>query len=256
MAVNSMKVNVRETLTFFDEKPPWSIRQATAIVGVLGEDLSAAVMRHCLLEAKGASNVCVRSEPVSTGGRSGPHLDRWIEADLSDEEPVLFQTEIKSWSAHAIGGKTLQLEALPDEVEKYRRRQWENLWDAERRTLGRADVAKVLVHMKPPPDTEGRKVLPLLIFWTAMNPGDQPDVKKRVPGGHLFSISEPTCDFRFTVPPTWPEPDKRGFPELWVFSVSSYLRSLKDEVAEIELEMPNAASRMRSLNRLVQLAEE
>ena len=255
MAVNSVKVNVRETLVFFDEKPCRSIRQATAIVGVLGEDLSAAVLRHCL-EANGTSGVNVRSEPVTTGRTKGPRLDRWIEADLPCGKSVLFQTEIKSWSAHAIGGKLLQLNASTDEVEKYRRQQWENLWDAERKTLGRADVAKVLVYMKQPCGTEKRTILPMLIFWTAMNPGEKPDVKERVPGGHLFSISAPTCDFRFTVPATWPEPDKRGFPELWVFSVSSYLRSLKDQVAEIELDMPNAASRMRSLNRLVQLADE
>ena len=85
-----------------------------------------------------------------------------------------------------------------------------------------------------------------------MNPGDKPDVTERVAGGHLFNISKPTCDFQFPVPPTWP--DKRGFPELWVFSVSSYLRSIKDEV--MKLDMPNAAHRIQSLNRLVRLADE
>ena len=252
MPVNLLKLHVRETLEFFDEKPSWSVKQATAIVGVLGEDLSAAVLRHCLLKANGVSGVHVRSEPVGPGGIKGPHLDRWIEADLADEGPVLFQTEIKSWSAHAIGGKILSLNAPCEEVQEYKRRHWENLWDAERKTLGRADVAKVLVHMKPPPGTEGRKILPLLIFWTAMNPGDKPDVTERVAGGHLFSISKPTCDFQFPVPPTWP--DQRGFPELWVFSVSSYLRSIKDEV--MKLDMPNAAGRLRSLNRLVRLDDQ
>ena len=255
MSVNSVKLHVRETLEFFDEKPSWSVKQATAIVGVLGEDMSAAVLQHCL-EANGASKVKVRCETVGTGKRSGPRLDRWIEADLHDGRrvrKVLFQTEIKSWSAHAINGNILPLNAPGEEVQEYKRRHWENLWDAERKTLGRADFAKVLMHMEPPRGTEERTILPLLIFWTAMNPGKKPKVKDRVRGGHLFSISEPTCDFRFTVPPTWC--DKRGFPELWVFSVSSYLRSLP-EGEVIEMDMPNAASRMRSLNRLVQLAEE
>ena len=114
MAVNLLNVNVRETLAFFDEKPCWSERQATAIVGVLGEDLSAAVLQHCL-EANEASNVYVRNETVGTGGRSGPRLDRWIEADLPGGKKVLFQTEIKSWSAHAIGGEVLRLSAPAEE---------------------------------------------------------------------------------------------------------------------------------------------
>ena len=248
MAANLLQVNVRETLAFFDEKPCWAEKQATSIVGVLGEDLSAAVVQHCL-EADGASNVKVRSETVGTGGRSGPRLDRWVEANLPDEGPVLFQTEIKSWSAHAIGGETLSLSAPAEEVETYKRRHWEKYWDAELQTIPRAEIAKVLVPMRPGFDAGDRRTLPLLIFWEALGPGSRPDAQARVEGGHLFSIPAPTGGFKINVPST--EPAQQGFLELWVFSVSSYLRSVTEEV--MELEMPNAARRLRSLNRLVWL---
>ena len=251
MTGNLVRLNVRETLVFFDEKPDWSKQQATAIVGVIGEDLAAAALRHCL-EANGASNITVRIEPVTTGMRRGPQLDRWIEADLRGGCRVLFQTEIKNWSAHAIGGKTLGVDASPEEVGAYKEDRWGTQWDAERRTLKWPYVAKVLVPMKVPFDDGGRDILPLLIFWTAMGPGDQQDATDRVEGGHLFSISGPTVTFGFAVPPTWPE--LPGFRELWVFSVSSYLRSINQ--AAIELEMPQAAARLRSLDRLVQLSGE
>ena len=46
--------------------------------------------------------------------------------------------------------------------------------------------------------------------------------------------------------------DKRGFAELWVFSVSSYLRSVAKAQDKIALNMPIAAARLRALNRMVE----
>ena len=249
MAVNLLNINVRETLAFFDEKPCWSERQATAIVGVLGEDLSAAVLQHCL-EANGASSVYVRNETVGTGGRSGPRLDRWIEADLPGGKRVLFQTEIKSWSAHAIGGEVLRLSAPAEEVENYKRRHWGKYWDAELQTIPRPEIAKVLVPMSPPFDTGDRQTLPLLIFWEALGPGGQPDDRGRVEGDHLFSIPAPEDGWKITMPSTGSK--RQDFRELWVFSVSSYLRSIA--ASRIELHMPNAARRLQTLTRLLQPA--
>ena len=116
-----VRVDVQQVLRFFDEKPPCSRGHATAIVSLLGEDLAAASLRHCLL-ANGANSVNVRIETVGTGNRSGPRLDRWIEADLKCGRRILFQTEVKSWSAHAIGGKTLAINASAEETRDYRGR--------------------------------------------------------------------------------------------------------------------------------------
>lgn len=246
---SKLTINLAETISFFDEKPDWSITHATGIVGILGEDLAAATLRRCL-EANGATNVRVRTETVGTGKRRGPRLDRWIEADLKDGRKVLFQTEIKNFSAHAIGGKTLSINASTEEVEAYKNEFWQRRWDAVNRTLLHAYTAKVLVRMNPPSDTGSRKQLPLLIFWEAMAPVPGFGHCDEAKGGHLFKVSKPTCDFSFAVPGSW-DGHERGFPELWIFSMSSYLRSVAKANDNLALEMPIATDRLRALNRLV-----
>ena len=243
-----VRVDVQQVLRFFDEKPPCSTGHATAIVSVLGEDLAAASLRDCLL-ANGAGPVNIRSETVGTGGRSGPRLDRWIEADLKGGRRVLFQTEIKSWSAHAIGGKTLAVNASAEQVREYQNTYWKGQWDSCRRTFKSSNVAKVLVHMEPKFDQDDREKLPLLIYWSPVAPKKSRYKQSQSAGGHLFSISQPTCDFPFDVPSSWPS--ARGFNEVWIFSVSGYLRSRRS--ATIEIPMPNAAERLAILVRMMQL---
>ena len=243
----SLHINIKETLNFFDEKPPWASGNATAIVAMLGEDLSAAALQHCL-ESNGSTDVNVRSETVGTGRRRGPRLDRWIEADLPCRRKVLFQTEIKSGSAWAIGGKVLAIDAPREVVEDYKHWNWEGQWDTERHTLKHDNVAKVLVPMQPGFDTQERVKLPLVIYWAPVSPKPETDIqqKRHAKGDHLFSIANPSYEFPFAVPDSWT--CSQQFSELWVFSVSSYLRSLEQN--EIELNMPIAASRIRALNRL------
>ena len=248
-----MNVDLLETLSFFDEKPSWSIGHATGVVGVLGEDLAAGALRHCL-EANGAFNVTVRVENVGTGKQRGPRLDRWVEADLPDGRRVLFQTEIKNFSAHAIGGKTLPVDVSPDGLKAYKNEFWQRRWDGAKRTLKHDYTAKVLVRMKPGFDAGSREQLPLIIFWEPMAPARGMRNGYRAKGGHLFSVPNPTCDFSFDVPASW-EGHERCFPELWVFSVSSYLRSLAKVRETVELEMPIAEARLVALNRILALSD-
>ena len=42
-----------------------------------------------------------------------------------------------------------------------------------------------------------------------------------------------------------------GFPELWVFSVSSYLRNVAKTRDSIDIDMPIAEARLGALNRLI-----
>ena len=237
-------IYVEDVLRFFDEKPDWAEKHATGIVGIVGEDLNAACFQH-YLESTGARAIVLKdpdsNKPhrVTTGNRKGPWLDRWIEVDWRDGSKTVFQTEIKNWSAHAIGGKTLSVSASPEEVTNYKQTRWEGHWVVQRHTLREPYTAKVLVRMKPPDGVDEKISRPLLIFWEALGPRDQAD-------SHLFSMEAPSCDFPFALPGTWPRPYE--FPELWVFSVSSYLRSIPD--ASIRLDMPDAADRIQILNRL------
>ena len=229
-------IDIEEVLRFFDEKPEWSRGHATGVVGVIGEDLNAACFRH-YAESKGAK-VVVRPEPVTTGNSKGPRLDRWIVVDWPCRSRTVFQSEIKNWSAHAISGKTLAVGATPDKVADYKQERWNLRWDSQSRALKLDMIAKVLVPMKPPTGLEEGPKRPLLIFWEAIGPRDQSDE-------HLFSVPNPTCDI----------PDARKWPELWVFSVSSYLRSILDDgIASISLPMPDTAARLWILSRLLSSA--
>ena len=251
---SKLLVDVNEMLLFFDEKPCWSDKHATAIVAVLGEDLAAAALKHCL-ECNRARNVRIRPEPVTTGKVKGPRLDRWIEADLHYKPNVLFQTEIKNSSAHAFKGKPLKLDASPEEIAAFKEEHWQNEWDSRLWTLRHQATAKVLVRMNPPDDTKGRRLLPLLIFWRPVEPAAWLGMKPHGEGGHLFRIANPGYVFPFTAPESWSTDEP--FQELWIFSVSSYLRSLRDNnIHELELPMPDAASRIRALRRLVKVLIE
>ena len=236
-------ISPKEVLRFFDEKPPWSSKQATSIVGIVGEDLGAACFQHYLKSRKASS--CVRESPVTTGRQRGPRLDRWIDVDWPDGSRTVFQTEIKNWSAHAVGGKVLPVSATHAEVTDYRQERWEHLWSKNLHTLNRHDTAKVLLRMNPPGDIDKSIIRPLLIFWEAVGPRGE---------DHLFRMDDLTCNFGFPLPGTWPNPenhpDRWDFNELWVFSVSSYLRSIRE--ARIELNMPNAARRIQILDNLFQ----
>jgi hypothetical protein len=73
------------------------------------------------------------------------------------------------------------------------------------------------------------------MFWEAIGPRD--DAYE-----HLFRV------------PTPPN-GQHEFNELWVFSASSYLRSLMDtNTVSIALRMPEAAERLKVLKQLVSIA--
>ena len=106
-------------------------------------------------------------------------------------------------------------------------------------------MAKVLIPMNLPSIFmwEARSVKPLLVFWEAIGPSNLAD-------SHLFKV-DVRYDFPFRRPDNWP--DKGTFPEfpaLWVFSVSSYLRSLPSE-SKISLKMPTVIDRYDILGRLL-----
>ena len=106
---------------------------------------------------------------------------------------------------------------------------WQSAWDEETQTLrDKKGSAKVLLPMKIPEDLSGERVKPLLICWTPMAPEKELD-------SFLFRVEARfslECDFR----------------ELWIFSISSYLRNLNE--SEISLNMPMTVARYRIFDRL------
>jgi hypothetical protein len=99
-----LRLDVRAVLQFFDEAPNESLGHATAIVAVAGEELGLALLVH-YLRSIGRPTALV-SDKCTPGTRSGSRLDGWVRAG-----DTLYQVEVKNWSAHAIGGRRLPIDA-------------------------------------------------------------------------------------------------------------------------------------------------
>ena len=224
-----LRINIRETLLFFDEAPADSRKHATAMVAVFGEDLGASLLcRHMEERGDSARVITHGGTPLqpTNGTGSGDRLDRWLLVENAGGR-TLYQVEVKNWSAHAIGGRVLPIQADQRLLREYRLERWQREWDADRDTFRHPAVAKVFARMKPPKHMDAEEVQPLVCYWWSIHPSgaDQP----------LF----------------W-HPLRRevnGFTGAWVFSMSSYLRSLK--TPEIVLEMPSASHRIRWPCRMI-----
>ncbi len=223
-----LMVHVREVLEFFDTKPSGSETHPNSVVAVMGEDLGAALFcRHLSGSGLGAARPLLRSP--TPGTKTGNRLDRWFWTNWVDGRQTIFQAEIKNWSAQAIGGKALALDAPEDVQNNYRKGRWANQWDSKTGCFRHNNVGKVLNRMKlpagVPPDVH---VEPLVIYWYAIHPE---------------GANEPLF--------TYPAPAGSGFDKIWFFSMSTYLRSVTEEM--LELDMPNAVARIDWLNKLVAL---
>ena len=145
---NQLTLDIRETLTFFDEQPEDSIGHATALAVLMGEDLALAAFLHCF-EDSGGKNLRVLPGPVKRTGKYGPWLDRWISADYCGRN-LLFQAEVKSASAHGTTGVPVPVCTPKDQLQEQKWKAWSREWDSSRRTLRDPAYRKVLVRMDPP----------------------------------------------------------------------------------------------------------
>jgi hypothetical protein len=214
MTTRVIEVDPTELLAFFDEVPTDSIGHATAMVAVAGEELGTSLIIDYLRSL--GRKASVLPGPCTPGARSGTRLDRWIE--VTDDPPLLYQVEIKNWSAHAIGGKRLSRDASPKELAVYAAREWPTLWNGHSFTA--ASMQKVLTPMKPP--RAGCRVEPLIAFWGVVHATEI-----------LFRV---------------PVPGNPDFTQVLVFSMSAYLRRCVGR--KLRLEMPLTVQRLAWLQRL------
>lgn len=215
-----IQLDIIRTLEFFDERVPTSDHHATALNAVAGEDMAAGLFLHYLarknIQAKIMSDVCTQ------GTKSGVRLDRWILV-IQNRKKTYYQTEIKNWSAHAIGGRRLKIDATQKEISEYKIERWDNMWDGK--TFWSPNARKVLIPMKPL--EQNCRVEALICFWDSMHP---------------YGRKEPFFSQSLK---------KQHFSRIWVFSMSSYLRNLLSSgIKKVNLEMPNTESRIDWLNSL------
>ena len=222
MTENLVEIDVLSLLQFFDEKVPASRYHATAVVAVAGEDMGAGLVAHYLRQQGLTVEVLPKCVP---GTRRGVRLDRWIRT-IHDGNAIDYQVEIKNWSAHAIGGKALKANALPDELAAHKIERWSREWDGS--TFRKSGARKVLTPMEPPEPNS--RVEPLIVYWDAMHPSGE---------------REPF----FFVPLENP-----AFSRVWIFSMSAYLRELLSSgISKVMLEMPDTVQRVRWLKRLLMI---
>ncbi|MHA1253766.1 MAG: hypothetical protein ACTSRP_27620, partial [Candidatus Helarchaeota archaeon] len=228
-----IKINIKHLIEFFDEKPSDSIKHATAITQLAGEDLNAGIFKHYLENEKQAKVEIYYDLSVTTGNLKGRRLDRWIGV-FEQNKKTLFQTEIKSWSSHAIGvKKILKIDASKEEIEDYKITMWKGQWDEKIKLPYRDDVRKVIIPMRIPdeikPKFSSNEQQPLVIYWAPIHPEgkDEPFFDVKIDGSNKFQ-------------------------KIYFFSVSSYLRKLLKEkgIDTLQIEMPNVYVRIKWINKI------
>lgn len=220
-----MKLNRKELIDFFDNKKDDIRHDISSVISVVGEDFGAALFKH-YYKRKYRKEVIVSPCPVlgvtELGTRKGPRLDRWIYIERLKNKFTAYQTEIKNWSAYAIGARKI----CPDckTISNIGYKNWEERFK-RLKDKDKNGENKVFYPMKKPKDFPKNYVLePLIIYW--------------------FILSKNGKDLNpfFTI-----DVSIKGFKKLNVFSMSNYLRFIKDE--EIVLDMPSAEKRIRLLDK-------
>jgi hypothetical protein len=218
---NFMKLNVKELVDFFDNKKDDIRHDISSVIGVVGEDLGAALFkRYCEKTLK--KKVTISTFQVLSGKMKGPRLDRWIYVEQSKNKFTTYQTEIKNWSAYAIGARSIGTD--PKTIPAIGLLNWKER-SKRLKHKDKNGESKVFFPMKKPIDFPNKATLePLIIYWFVLSK----DGKNLDP---FFKVNMPI----------------KGFKKLNVFSMSNYLRSIKEE--EIILNMPSAEKRIKLLKK-------
>jgi hypothetical protein len=212
-----------ELLDFYDRKVPGSEGHASAINAVMGEDLAIALIKDYFQRKRASVRVVSRKCTQKT--KKGKRLDAWIE--ITDTDGIFhYQTEIKNWSAHAIGGKAAPTDESDEAMRAYRINRWHNQFSSEKKTLKEDAARKVLVRMAP--ESTMHVVRPLIIFWDTMHPTGEEDA--------FFKV----------------EVASDAFGELWVFSMSTHVRGLiKLGITQLSVEMEETEQRRTLLRNFL-----
>lgn len=230
-----ISIDIKKIIAFYDEQDRAISNHVSSITGVIGEDLGAGLLKH-YFESNNRDCKIINDSPTE-GSKKGKWLDRWLKVkNIDSEDYVFYQTEIKNWSSHSIGGKKIELNTSEQDLKRYTNARFNEQWNEIDNTLKHDFVAKVLKPMKEHSEiTSSDTIKPLICFWYPIS--NQTDVVDIEP---LFEVS---CN-------------SSAFDRITFFSMSLYLRKLIEEGKEIiEIEAPNIETRFKLLNGLINLAE-
>lgn len=222
--------NIDELIKFYDLKGE-NHKHASSVTGLIGEDLITGIFKHYLERNRSNSTVNVLAENPKE--KKGRWLDRWIIQENGSEN-ICYQTEVKNWSAHSLGGihfdydpnNPLEFETLDSN------KIFDKTWDDEKHEFKNPAVNKVLKQMKSNADLDSlpnKTIEPLVCFW-------MPITKS--------SVKEAIIELKISNSNT-------NFDRVTIFSASIYIRQLRsDGDTEIEIESGHIATRMEKLNNL------
>ena len=220
----SKKLNLRELLNFFDCKVSDSIGHASAINGVIGEDLGVALLHKYFSDQK--LNPIVLDEPCTQKTKKGKRLDKWIVIEDKDSK-IIYQVEIKNWNSHSLNSETVLDHADEQYMHDFRLRRWKKRFDSDRRKPRQTECQKVLLPMKVPTTYRDYKHRTLLCFWEALHDEGKSDA--------MFEVSVNSDHFEN---------------KMTVFSMSNYVSELLKQSDVLEVELADAEARINWLNKL------
>lgn len=160
-----MNFNRTALIRFYDDLADEAFADAdrgahvSAITGVIGEDLLLGLFAHYCASQE-PPLICERlPEKCKAPGKKGKRLDAWV----SIGEHRIAQVEIKNWSAHSLGERTLSLNASEQEVIAAARKRWQEFFGNNDKMPSSA--LKILLNMPPPERFAERVVEKVLCFW-------------------------------------------------------------------------------------------
>ena len=231
------KLSIKDIIEFYDtadkDTGHDNGRHATSLTSLIGEELSAGLLKHYFDQSGEYNSAKLLDHKVTTGRSKGKRLDKWLQVNYNGEQ-ILYQTEIKNWSAHSIGGLGLVMDAPVQEALRVAYAMFRNQVDETRGSLRYPSTEKVLTPMKPPVDDllSNYKIRPLICFWFPILPA---------------TIDDPAVFFN-RIPVT-----NEHFAELDIFSLSLYLRTLYNKGAgstHLVLDLPDLKTRLSIIERL------
>lgn len=224
-------IEINKIIAFYDEQDKAISNHVSSITGLIGEDLGAGLLKH-YFDSINRDCTIINDSPTE-GSKKGKWLDRWLKVkNVDSENHVFYQTEIKNWSSHSIGGKKIELNASEQDLRTYANARFSEQWNVTDTTLKHDYVAKVLKPMKKhnlitPSDT----IKPLICFWYP--------ISNETDNGNIEALFEVSCNS-----PT--------FKKVTFFSMSLYLRKLnKEGNTSIKIEAPNIERRVDLINGLL-----
>ena len=162
-------------------------------------------------------------EVCTQGTQRGHRLDKWI---VVKSQSVIYQVEIKNWSAHSIGGASVLHNADEEYMRKFRVKRWHHKFNVDLQVPSQKSTLKVLTKMKIPTAYKNIKREALLCFWEPLHPLGDSEA--------LFEVDVVS----------------EAFKKLSVFSMSNYVSELLKTNDSIEVEMADTDARIQWLNKI------